>query len=90
MRKPSAIKQLMAALDEVARTQGGAEWINGYRAGAGEPDESRLHGTEMMRWENVGEANDAFRRLALKLLREAKKSPAKRSRRAPSTAERGE
>ena len=74
-RKP--IDLLMAAMDRCAMTRGNAQWTQGYRAryeremGHEHPEAARLRTRENHEWELNGEAEKAFRRLAMRLLREA-------------------
>ena len=65
------IDRLVAAMQRVAGAQGDAQWTQGYRAAKGEPGESRLYDKEMRQWEDVGRASKTFRRVAMRLLREA-------------------
>lgn len=70
-QKPTALERLMAAMDRCAVARGEAMWTNGYRAAKGAPAEGRLWAKEQRQWERVHQTDAAFRRLALRLLREA-------------------
>lgn len=82
--KLKPIDRLVAAMDRVTFSQGAAEWTNGYRAGKGTSvqteEGNRLFEKEMAQWKAAGHDTDRFRRLALKLLREASRSPRTRKR----------
>jgi hypothetical protein len=71
-KKPAPIQQLVAAMDRCAVSRGEAQWTNGYRA-ANKADEHRLWSKEQAQWWEVGRADDAFRRLAARLLRAERK-----------------
>lgn len=70
--KQKPIDRLMAAMDRCAIARGEALWTNGYRASAARSEADRMHAKEMEQWKAVGLAEEAFRRLALRLLREAR------------------
>lgn len=70
--KPKPIDRLMAAMSRYALARGDALWTQGYRAAKGEPNESQLYAKEMRQWDAAGRAESAFRKLALRLLRDAK------------------
>lgn len=93
-RQQKPINLLMQAVATVADAQGEAQWRNGYRTGRLAVDRQgfrewedseegrRVHAKEMAAWELLTKKRAAARRLALKLLREAKlSSPSRKSRR---------
>lgn len=73
-RTLTPIVRLMAAMDRCAVAQGEANWTNGYRAAKGSPEEARLYAKEVRQWGRVTIEQRNFRRLALRLLREARLS----------------
>lgn len=74
-KKPTPVERLMAAMDRCALARGEAQWTNGYRTAKGgrHPDEARLYEKEQRQWQAVGHSEQAFRRLASRLLREARR-----------------
>ena len=69
--KPKPIDRLLAAMDRCAVARGEAQWTHGYRAAKGEPTASELWAKEQAQWKRVDETERAFRRVAVRLLREA-------------------
>jgi hypothetical protein len=70
------IERLVAAMDLCAGARGEAQWTNGYRTGAvgvGSLESERLYAKEQRQWAYVDVADKKFRRLAARLLREARK-----------------
>lgn len=73
--KQKPIDRLMAAMDRCAIARGEAMWTNGYRNAIANYDGAqwaRWHDREKQQWKNVERDEAAFRRLALRLLREAR------------------
>jgi hypothetical protein len=70
-KEPKPLDRLMMAVGECARVRGEILWTNGYRTGKGEPESSRLYAQERGQWRAYDDALTAFRRLAMRLLREA-------------------
>lgn len=72
MKKPTPIERLMNAMDACAVARGEAQWTHGYRTGR--PDkEAELYAKQMAQWTTVEKAEARFRRVALAVLREARK-----------------
>ena len=74
-KRVSPAERLRAAMDRCAVARGEAQWTNGYRA-AKEPmlsqaEADRLYAKEQAQWKEVERVQNAFRRLALRVLREA-------------------
>jgi hypothetical protein len=68
----------MGAMDECAIARGEAQWTNGYRAAMGgthaaTPEDERLYEKEQAAWKVVGQREAAFRRLAQRIIREARR-----------------
>jgi len=69
------IDKLMAAMDRCAIARGEAQWTHGYRTGIVKTDPTqgdRLWERERAQWEKCGAVENRFRRLAKRLLREAR------------------
>lgn len=84
-KKKKPLDQLVDAARSMAVTRGEAQWTNGYRAiYEKEPRPAnelrRLRERENALWEMAGRADDAFVRLARRLLRAAKKAKASPSK----------
>jgi hypothetical protein len=71
-KKLKPIERLMVAMDRCALARGEAQWTNGYRAAAAGTEEARLYPREQAQWAVVEQEERKFRRLALRLLREAR------------------
>ena len=73
-KQPTPVQRLVAAMDACALARSEAQWTNGYRAAAGakHPDEARLYAKEQRQWQHVARAERRFRRLAQRLIREAR------------------
>lgn len=76
--KPKPIDRLMEAMDRCAIARGEAQWTHGYRTAVfasrpsvGESEADRLWERERRQFAYCGRAERAFRRLAMRLLREA-------------------
>lgn len=90
MRKPmKPIDRLLTAMDRCAVARGEANWTNGYRAakeafqtGNLTEEHQRLHAKEGRQWQHVDRVEQAFRKLAQRVLREAA-APASRSSKSP-------
>lgn len=75
-KKQKPIDALMDAMDRCAMARGEATWTNGYRTASGKliamSEDARLNDKEARQWEYVDSVEKGFRRLALRLLREAR------------------
>lgn len=71
-RKKTPLQRLVDACDAHARAVGEAEYMSGYRVGIKDVD-GKMFQAHSARWERAARAERAFRRLAAKLLREARK-----------------
>jgi hypothetical protein len=75
-KKPTPVERLVAAMDRCAVARGEAQWTNGYRAGRLAMDHAesdRLYSKEMFQWKAVVNAERAFRRLAQRIIAEARR-----------------
>jgi hypothetical protein len=70
VKSVTPIERLMNAMDDCAIARGGAMYINGLRAG--NPNDPKLLQEEMERWRVMDRAEARFRRVALRVLREAR------------------
>lgn len=79
-KQQKPIDRLMMAMDDCAIARGNACWTQGYRArrehheSADDAEAVRLRAKETSQWVRVDQVEKSFRRLALKLLREAAKT----------------
>lgn len=66
---------LLGAAETCAKVRGHAQWLNGYRAGKQSDEEDCLWEEERARWRAVADADAAFRRVAQRVIRQARQLP---------------
>lgn len=74
--KKTPVERLMEAMDRCAIARGEAMWTNGYRTARGKNDaeDGRLYGKEQWYHRRCEAAERAFRRLAQRVVREARRA----------------
>lgn len=80
-KKQKPVERLLVQMERVAHAMGECQWTNGYRTGAvgvSSSEGERLYQREMGQWAALGKAKKSFRRLALRLLREAANTQTKK------------
>jgi hypothetical protein len=70
-KKSKPIERLMEAMDDCARARGETMYTLGWRSAKGEPVSSSLFEKQRAHWRDVTKVESSFRRLAMRLLREA-------------------
>jgi hypothetical protein len=75
-QKLAPIERLLLAIDRYSLARAEATWTNGYRAGKrgwlADAEDRRLCDEEQVRWNSAERAHLRLRRLAFRLLREAR------------------
>lgn len=74
-RKATPLERLMAAMDRCAIARGEAQYTSGYRSASGVEVQDRMWARQQAQWKVVDDAEAKFRRLAQRLLREARDAP---------------